>query len=597
MKRIFLLFSFLLLPLGVWAETRVAATVDSDLIGVDDELVFTITVTDGSDVEDPQLPALPGFTVVASGTTSNFQFINGQMSSSKSFVYTLIPQAEGRYTLGPVAVRVGGKEYKTNPVNVTVQKIAAPPSRPRVLQPFDEDEGEEPAPLPPADAEKPYWITATVSNTSPYINEQVIYTFRFYRSVNVGGASLEMPDFTRFAVEDLTPEKKSYQEIDGVRYLVSEKSVALFALEPGPTMIEETRLKVEVPDARGRSLFDDPFFGFGHMRLKAKVLKAPAIKLDVKPLPAEVPDDFTNLVGTYALAVTLSGQEVKKGESVTLTAEINGRGNIKDAALPKAAPLDGIKIYDDKPTVDLVRKETGVDGKKVFKRALVPEKEGMVSIPPLHFSYFDPQKGTFERLEGPAFTLKVLPGDSQNLNVVTAPQDVPPATSPQKPVVEDIATLHAIPDLSGPKSWPAVVIKILLWVPPLLYFLTRLVLFLKRRQENGGGVKVGRALKRCLSKNREALKREDVSQAAIGILEAVRDYLAAKSGRQGGGLTLPEMLEILRSFDLDDHLVDLFKKRIVELEAVSFGGMGGRPENLAQISQDLIQFLRKVDKK
>jgi len=76
-------------------ETRVTASVDSDSVGVQDQFEFSITVSgkDSGDAEAPRMQSLRNFRVVSGPSVSTqFQWVNGRTSSSKSFTYILIPE-------------------------------------------------------------------------------------------------------------------------------------------------------------------------------------------------------------------------------------------------------------------------------------------------------------------------------------------------------------------------------------------------------------------------------------------------------------------------------------------------------------------------
>src|SRR5262245_57186760 len=117
--RVLALAVALLAPFARAQETEVTATVDSTTIGVTDTLTLTITVSgrDSGDAETPQRPRFRGFSVVGGPSVSTqFQWINGRSSSSRSFSYSLLPERQGQLVLDPIEVRVGGRAHRTAPV-------------------------------------------------------------------------------------------------------------------------------------------------------------------------------------------------------------------------------------------------------------------------------------------------------------------------------------------------------------------------------------------------------------------------------------------------------------------------------------------------
>ena len=139
---------------------------------------------------------------------------------------------------------------------------------------------------------------------------------------------------------------RPYQIIE-VRYLVTPQKAGNYTLTP-------TRMDLTVftPQNRPRrGIFDDPFFGQRSSGRPA-TLTSEALALQVLPLPQEGrPADFGGLVGSFTLEATVEPQQLKAGESVTLTATVRGRGNVKRMPELKIPPLDGLKVYADQPVL------------------------------------------------------------------------------------------------------------------------------------------------------------------------------------------------------------------------------------------------------
>ena len=77
------------------------------------------------------------------------------------------------------------------------------------------------------------FISAKVSTTTPFVGQEVIYVWRFYRRVRIGDAKLEPWDFSGFLVEDLGELREYQSTVNGVQYLVNEVRKSLFPQEVG----------------------------------------------------------------------------------------------------------------------------------------------------------------------------------------------------------------------------------------------------------------------------------------------------------------------------------------------------------------------------
>ena len=77
---------------------------------------------------------------------------------------------------------------------------------------------------------------------------------------------------------------------------------------------------------------------------------------------------------------------------MTLTAKVEGRGNLAAIGEPKAKWPDTVEIYDSKGTA---KAGPGGVGQKVFEFLLIPRAPGKVTLPSLELSFFDPTKGAY----------------------------------------------------------------------------------------------------------------------------------------------------------------------------------------------------------
>ncbi len=284
----------LLLALAAFGQdVQVTATVDADTVGVREQLQFTIRISGDGDAEPPRLPPFEGFDIVAGPSVSTqFQWVNGRTSSSKSFTYVLLPRKAGRYTLEPVEVRVGGKVYRTQPVEVVVTAAGSRPSRARVPSPFPDEDllprrqlgGEE------------LFVSAEVEPRRAYPGQQVTLTFRLYTQVGVTGLELqESPALDGFWVEDMEVERDPRgvrKEVNGREYLeFVVKKQALFPTAPGKLRIPPVTFAVSARTA-------GDFFGlFG--RSETLFRKTEELAVEVLPLP-EIPAVVRDALADFA---------------------------------------------------------------------------------------------------------------------------------------------------------------------------------------------------------------------------------------------------------------------------------------------------------
>lgn len=392
-------------------DVQVTATVGSDVVGIDDQFQLTVTISgrDGGDAENPRLPRLNGFKIVGGPSVSTqFQWINGRTSNSKSYIFILLPEKEGQFTIDPVEVWVGGRVYKTEPITVRVTAASTRRARPQPspLDPFA-DEDSRPGKSGPSGQE--VFIAAELDRTSAYPGQQVTLSYHLYTQVGITGLQLqENPPLTGFWVEDLqvesnpTANRKIINGRDYLDYVV--KKQALFPTASGKLKIPSSTFAISAKTT-------GDFFGL-FAQTETIYRKTREAYLDVKPLPVEDrPANFSNAVGSFNLTSSIDKTQAATGEAVDLRIKLEGRGNLKmipDITLPS---MPDFTTYSSK-RADNVRpfEENQIGGDKTWEYVIVPKAPGQQTIPSLSFSYFDAGRQSYETVRTQPLTLKVVRG-------------------------------------------------------------------------------------------------------------------------------------------------------------------------------------------
>ncbi len=393
-------------------DVQVTASVGSDSVGIQDQFQFSITVSgrDSGDAENPRLSRLPGFRIVSGPNISTqYQWINGRASSSKNFIYILIPEKEGQFTIDPVEVRVGGKIFKTQPLQVRVTSAprSAPPQRQRPISPFDPfDEEETPGRRSIGDA---VFIKAELDRSSAYPGQQVTLSHHLFTQVAINGIQLqENPQLSGFWVEDIEVDKKPA----GMRQVVNGREYEAFTIKK-QALFANTTGKLKIPSstfAVSAGVGGDLFGIFA--RTETLYRKTDELVLDVKPLPSSGrPADFRNAVGSFTLTSAIDKSQVATGEAVALHVRLEGRGNLKMIPDISVPPFPDFTIYSSK-RADAFRSLAGnqLGGDKTWEYVIVPKAPGRQTIPSLSFSFFDAEREKYETVSTAPLSLNVVRG-------------------------------------------------------------------------------------------------------------------------------------------------------------------------------------------
>ncbi len=556
----------------VWAQ-GISATIDRNEATVSDQLRLTVTVQ-GSRQSRPQLPDLSAFDVYSRGQSSQFQLINGRTTSSVVHNYILVPKRTGTFTIGPVKANLDGRVVASKPFSVRIVEAAAQPQQSRDL-----------------------FLTATVSTDEPYLGQQVIFTWRWYRRVRAGSPSLEPLQFPGFLVEELGEVREFQTTVKGQQYLVSEIRRALFPQEEGTLTIPSTTLtcQVAVRSRRSRrSVFDD---FFSSTTSESKVLRSGPITLEVKPLPP-APPGFSGLVGRFDLRSQVSKRHLKVGESTTLTLTISGTGNIKMITEPPLPGLTRFKTYDDKPGGSTDRSGLALSGSKVFRKALVPLEPGNLSVPGLTLSFFDPGEGAYRTARTSAIPLTVNPADGQEELRLT--ESISPSTGKVavRILADDILPVYKNLDavVATPFARPGPLLIAGLILPPLLFLGLIMVHRQQRRFELDVGLKRRRvALRtahRSLAKIRSEAGDDRVLTAQLAS-RCLRSMIGDKLGVEGSALTPGEVRQHLAEQGVTEKTIAETHELLDRFEAAQYGAATVQPD---QIASQLKPLLRQLDR-
>lgn len=412
----FLLPILLILALPLHA-TEVTATVSANPVGTEDTFQLTVKVDsyDGK-VEFPTSYSIPGFDIIAGPSTeTSTQVINWKVSRSVSETFTLAPQKAGTAVIPSFTVKIDNKEYKTQPIKLTVKKgtlLSHRQSRSR--SPFDMFNNK--MFNPPSSARRPVganslFIRCEMSEPVAYMGEAVMVSYRIYSRVSVARLGVrELPDFTGFLTEDVPQNhvlNRQSRTVNGVTYntaVIFRKIV--FPTKTGRLPLPQPVFNIQV---------GDPYSFFPGEPIQRKSQSA---TLTVYPLPTPQPNGFSGAVGRFQLSVSFNQDHVKMGDSITGTVAVSGEGDFNTVELMFPESVDGFRMF--RPSSPELKREQGnpLRGEKTWKIVLVPQKTGTLVIPGTKMIFFNPVSKKYVTRETKPIEISVEKGTGTAVSVV-----------------------------------------------------------------------------------------------------------------------------------------------------------------------------------
>lgn len=576
-------------PGAVFSEDiRLSATVDKNQLTLEDSIEFSVTVHGVRNPPMPELPSLSDFRVRSAGTQSSTQIINTDMRVRTTHKFLLIPKKAGAFVIGSAVMKLDGAIYKSDPITITVEK-----SRARR-----------------ANENEPAFIETSVSKNDPFVNEQVVYTFKLYRRVEARNMDLSMPyDDTLFRKEDLGKAKRFSQVINGIAYEVHEVSMALFPLKAGNAVIPPSMLELDLVYRTQRNrrndplarFFNDPFFSRGTQSLH-KILATKQTELNIRPLPEQgKPKGFRNLVGRFSIAAELGKTDLEAGDTTTLTVTVSGTGNIMDVTLAEPDLQGQFKIYPDQPTFTQTIHGTQIAGEKIFKFALVPYSPGTQTIPSVSLSYFDPELKSYKTISTRPINLAVQPGITNDKLNLVQPGSVNSGQngSSVSILARDILPIHTrLADFENIAfdSTRKIIYTIFILAPIVIYFFAAGFIRYNHRMREDTPYFRKQGAYNIAKKKLDHLSSTDAESKVFmrELSQIIREYIGNKLNLQGTAFTAKEVEDKLNENSFKQEHVSAVTELLEKCESMQYAPVAtGADSELIGESLDLLKELEK----
>lgn len=573
-KRLIIAVMVLLIMPSEALALKAEASVSRTEISIHDEIVLRITVTGGAEKVDTS--PIKDFNVIARGTSTRVNIINGKMTRETGYQYSLRPKKIGELVIPALTIFSDNEKAETREIKIKVHETQ-----------------------PGEDKSMDVFLEADIPRTDVYLGEQIIFTIKVFRAVEIYDPNIEKIDFSGFAAKQISEPKFHNIVINGRRFATTEINFLLNPLKEGPATIGPVILHCKVMKSNGRPgssrdrfFMNDPFFSRG--MLERRTFSSNPIELTVHTLPEfKGSGAFSGLIGDFEVSSSLKNESIVEGESTVLSIKIRGTGNIMDAPAPKPVVPDGFKVYEEEPEQNIEIGADGYTGQKTFRYALVAVKPGEYELLPVELNYFDVDSRSYKTGRTSPMKVTVARSKEKEKQVVTTPSESSQAPAPPKKKVKikqkDILPLKENLEALENNSplYPA--LFAVLWLLPAAGFLLVLVLVkVMGKEKDIAGIMAEKSMKELDRARKKASTEESLTYCSRALISAV----CSAAGRKGEALTYEEAESILKEAGVDNADADKVKMLMEKIDSAKYGGV-----NMDGTCEEIISDTEKAVKK
>ena len=575
-----------------------ASAPDAVVVGDQFRLSYTVTT---QKVKDFRAPSIKGFDVLmgpSRSQQSSTQIVNGNVTSTSSitFTYILMANTAGEYTIGGASIVADGNQMVSNSVKIKV-----------LPQDQNSNGGQGGSSAHSSSgtsvSDQDLFITATASKTNVFEQEAFVLTYKIYtRESNLQLNNAKLPDFKGFhsqEIEMTTNARWTPEHYRGRNYYTTVyRQFVLFPQQSGKLYIDPAQFQMTIgKPVQSDDPFDAFFNGGSNVIEIKKSIATPKIAINVSPLPAGKPADFSGGVGEFTISSSINSKELKTNDAITIKLVISGTGNLKLISNPEIKFPEDFEVYDPKVDNQVRLTREGLTGNRVIEYLAIPRHAGTYKIPGVSFSYFDIRSKSYKTLKTEEYVVNIEKGAGNADQVIanfTNKEDL-------KVLGEDIRYIKQNEVTLQPKGsfFYGSMSYWLFYIIPALAFIIFFIIYRKQAAENANVAKV-----RTKKANKVATKRMKLAGKLLSenkkdafydeVLKALWVYISDKLNIPVSRLSKDNIEEKLRNHGVSEELIKDFLNALNDCEFARFAP-GDENQAMDKVYSSSIEVISKME--
>ena len=580
-----------------------ASAPDAVVVGDQFRLSYTVTT---QKIKDFQAPSIKGFDVLmgpSRSQQSSTQIITGNVTSTSSitFTYILMANTAGEYTISGASIVADGNQMVSNSVKIKV--LPQDQSSNGGQNGSSNNNSSIHSSSGTTVSNQDLFITATASKTNVFEQEAFVLTYKIYtRESNLQLNNAKLPDFKGFhsqEIEMTTNAKWTPEHYQGRNYYTTVyRQFVLFPQQSGKLYIDPAQFQMTVGKPVQSADPFDAFFNGGSSVVEIKKnIATPKIAINVNPLPAGKPSDFSGGVGEFTISSSINSKELKTNDAITIKLVISGTGNLKLISNPEIKFPDDFEVYDPKVDNQVRLTREGLTGNKVIEYLAIPRHAGTYKIPGVSFSYFDIRSKSYKTLKTEEYVVNIEKGAGNADQVIanfTNKEDL-------KVLGEDIRYIKQNEVTLQPKGsfFYGSMTYWLFYIIPALAFIIFFIIYRKQAAENANVAKV-----RTKKANKVATKRMKLAGKLLSenkkdafydeVLKALWGYISDKLNIPVSRLSKDNIEEKLRNHGVNEELIKGFLNALNDCEFARFAP-GDENQAMDKVYSSSIEVISKME--
>jgi hypothetical protein len=276
-------------------------------------------------------------------------------------------------------------------------------------------------------------IKVDVNKHSCYVGEPILASYKLCTRVRSQSRVVKQPMFNGCTVIEMTGNQDpvAHREvINGKSYNVYViRRVQLFPLQEGKLILPQVSVenKVAFYEAR-RTNYRDLYYNAPGLPVEEQTvtLQNAPVTVEVKPLPpmpAVGSSIFSGAVGKFDASVSTDDKRLETNNTHRLLFTIIGEGNLQQVKVPLINWPVGIEAFDPTEQDQDDKTHFPMMVRKAFSFPFVANKKGIYTIPPVSFTYFDPDANKYITRVTAPLVLNVVKAGKINLRSFTRTDD------------------------------------------------------------------------------------------------------------------------------------------------------------------------------